>query len=265
MDKPSQILPVTSLSHAPLMPPQIPDPSLRGASFDQLLQNRGIRFVHKRGLACPNIESLTSNAHNPMCTVCDGSGIWYYGEKTITGVFYSNSLEKMFEHHGVWEVGSAIVTMPTEYDDGTEADFNTFDQLYIPDFTVRLWELKEYEPTANKKQYLRYPIQKIDVAISVQNDIVKEYKEGIDFNLVSGQIEWIVGKEPSYNHALGRGDVIGIAYYAYPVYTVLQHMRELRVTQEMVNGQKIARRLPQQILVRRDFLVNYPETENKAP
>jgi hypothetical protein len=37
-------------------------------------------------------------------------------------------------------------------------------------------------------------------------------------------------------------------------------MRELRVTQQMQpDGTKIARRMPQEILVRRDFLVNPAE------
>lgn len=266
MDKPSKVLPSSPLSSMPFMPPQLPDPSLRGISFDQLLNNRGVRFIHRKGLVCPNIASLNSNLHDPMCTICDGSGILYYGDKEIYGVFYSNSLEKMYEHHGVWEIGSAVVTFPTEYADGTQADFNTFDQIYIPDFTVRMWEQKEYEPTNNHKQPLRYPIQKIDVALSAVNDMLKEYKVGVDFNLVGGSIEWIVGKEPPYDYSISRGDVLSIAYYANPVYTVMQHMRELRITQEMDQaGNKVARRLPQQVLVRRDYLVNYPESENRTP
>jgi len=39
-------------------------------------------------------------------------------------------------------------------------------------------------------------------------------------------------------------------------------MRELRITQQMINGQKTAIRLPQQILVKRDFLFNPPNTES---
>lgn len=265
MDKPNKILPSSPTSTLPFMPPQLQDPSLKGVSFDQLLSNRGIRFIHRKALPCPNIDDLNANTHVINCPICDGSGMIYYHEKEIYGVFYSNSLEKQYEHHGVWEVGSAVITLPVEYSDGTQADFNTFDHLYIPDFTVRMWEMKEYEKNPGNIQKLRYPIQKIDTILSADTTTLKEYKVDIDFNLVDGNIVWIAGKEPNYNYALGRGDVLAIAYYANPVYTVVQHMRELRITQEMgTDGKKIARRLPQQIMVRRDYLANPPETDNRT-
>jgi hypothetical protein len=42
---------------------------------------------------------------------------------------------------------------------------------------------------------------------------------------------------------------------------VLQHLRELRISQELVGGVKQPVRLPQQVLVKRDFLFNKPELE----
>ena len=53
------------------------------------------------------------------------------------------------------------------------------------------------------------------------------------------------------------GQVISITYNANPVYTVQNVLHEMRVSQEydIATGQKIARRLPQQVLVRRDFLM----------
>jgi hypothetical protein len=264
MDKPSTIYPKVSTSAPAFMPYQIPDPSLRGGSFDQLLQQRGIRFIHKKALPCPNLKDLDQNTHDPLCKVCDGSGLLYYAAKEIWGIFYSNSLERMFEHHGVWEVGTAIVTLPTEYPDGTEADFNIFDQLEIHDFTVRLWELKEFVPTSGLVQTVRYPIQKVDYMASAENDVLKVYQLGTDFNVVDGSIVWVSGKQPSYDNINERGDVFVLAYFAHPVYTVLQHMRELRITQEMdASGNKVSKRLPQQVLVKRDHLYNSPEKEDK--
>lgn len=265
MDKPGQIYPSVSTSTSTFMPQQIPDPSLRGVAFDQLLQQRGIRFLHRKAIPCMNINDLDQNSHDPRCAVCDGSGLYYYREKEIYGVFYSNSLEKMFEHHGVWDVGQAIITLPAEYNDGEQADFCMFDQLVIPDFTVRMWELKEFIPTTGLIQQVRYPIQKIDFIASAANDVVREYRVGIDFNLTSdGKIQWVSGKEPTYDNVNERGDVYAVSYFANPVYTVLQHMRELRITQEMnLNNQKIAKRLPQQVLVRRDFMRNGSEAEDK--
>lgn len=269
MDKPNQPYPsppatsVTS-TQSP-MPIFLPDPSIKGASFDQLLSQRGVRMVHHKAMPCMNVKSTDFQAHDPECTFCDNSGIIYYESREIWGVFTGNSIEKTFEAHGVWEVGSAVVTLPTAYPDGTQADFNTYDRLELVDFSVRLWELKGYEPRPDGMQELRYPVQKVEFASSIVDGVQKFYVQGEDFTLTpdnvesGGSIQWISGKEPAYNVALERGEVVGWAYYAKPIYVVLQTLRELRITQEWVNGVKQAIRLPQQILVRRDFLVGASE------
>lgn len=264
MDKPNKQYPgspTTAPTTTPSpMPVFLPDPSIKGLSFDQLINQRGVRFIHHRAIPCMNVESTTFQAHQPDCPFCDDSGIIYYDQKEIWGVFSGNSIEKTFEAHGVWETGTAVVTLPTEYPDGTQADFNTYDRLEIPDQTVRLWELKGYEPRAGGIQDLRYPVKNIDYASSITDGVQKFYMVGVDFNVTAeGAIEWISGKEPFYDTTLERGEVIGWVYYANPVYVVLQSLRELRITQELVNGVKTARRLPQQILVRRDFMVGSGE------
>jgi hypothetical protein len=238
------------------MPLFIPDPSLKGVSFDQLLQNRGVKFYHRKKTPCPNIETVFDNSHSPNCPLCT-NGLITYSEKEIWGVFYSNSLEKNFEYQGLWEIGSAVVTLPTEYPDGTQAEFNTFDQLVIPDFKVRMWELKEYKPTTNRQQILRYPILDVEFVASAVNNALVQYTKGVDFNIVNNNIEWVSGREPLYNIGQSKGDVYVVQYYAAPVYNVLQHLRELRITQELnLQGQKVGKRLPVQVLVRRDFLNN---------
>jgi hypothetical protein len=261
MDKPNTPYPNFPTNAPSAMPLFLQDPSIRGQSFDDLLNNRGVRFLHQKATPCPNILTVNNNAHEPDCTFCDNNGFIHYDNKEIFGVFSGNSIEKTFEAHGVWEVGSAVITLPTTYDTGEQADFNTYDKLTIPDFTVRLWELKEYEPRPGNVQDLRYPIQKIDYASSITNGIQKFYEVDVDFTVNDdGQIVWISGKEPFYDSANERGEVISWSFYAHPVYLVVQSLRELRITQELVNGQKVSRRLPQQILVKRDFLPDKAET-----
>lgn len=263
MDKPNQVYPAPAQSitstNSP-MPLYLPDPSIKGVSFDQLLNQRGIRFVHSKAIPCPNILTVDNNAHNPDCEFCDDSGILYYGDTEMWGVFSGNSIEKTFEAHGVWEVGTAVVTFPTEDAAGNQIDFNTYDKLVIPDFTVRMWEMKEYEPRTGGAQELRYPIQKVEYASSIRNGVQKFYVQGTDFNIdADGQIVWIPGQEPYYDAHSEHGEVIIWSFYAHPVYVVVQSLRELRITQELVNGQKVSRRLPQQVLVRRDFMVGAGE------
>lgn len=265
MKKPGQIYPPPAQASTSVnspMPLYLPDPSIKGVSFDQLLNQRGIRFIHSKAVPCPNILTVDNNAHQPGCKYCDNNGYIYYGNEECWGVFSGNSIEKTFEAHGVWEVGSAVVTLPTEYPSGGQADFNTFDKLTIPDFTVRMWELKEYEPRPGGTQALRYPIVNIEFACSISDEIQKFYLLDQDFTInPDGLIAWIPGREPFYDAETGHGEVISWAYYANPVYLVLQSLRELRITQELVDGQKTARRLPQQILVRRDFMLGLGETQ----
>lgn len=263
MDRPNQVYPAPSQSPTSVpsqMPLWLPDPSIKGVSFDQLINQRGIRVIHHKAIPCPNVQSLNTNAHSPDCEFCDDSGIIYYGEKEVMGLFSGNSIEKTFEAHGVWEVGTAVMTFPAEYADGEQADFNTYDKLVIPDFEVRLWELKEYEPRTGNIQSLRYPVTKIEIATSISDGVQKLYQVGVDFNInIDGDIQWIAGKEPAYDEDKEIGETIAYGYFAKPVYVVLQSMRELRITQELVNGQKISRRLPQHILVKRDFMVGSGE------
>jgi len=261
MPKPTQVYPDRVNQKPSPMPVNIQDVSLNKQNFDQLLQNRGIRFIHRKAVPCVNMNSLDDNSHNPNCTICDGSGLYYYEEKEIYGIFTSNSLQKNFEQQGFWEIGTAVVTLPAEYEDGTQCELGQYDQLVIPDFTVRLWELKEYYPTDNNQQRLRYPIDTFEFMSSVENGSVVSYTEGTDFNVVDGNIEWVTGKTPSYDATIDRGSAYNIVYYANPVYVVMNHMRELRVSQQLVGGQKTAIRMPQSVLVKRDFLNNPSDSE----
>lgn len=261
-DQPDKVWPTKTATSTPSpMPPLIPDPSIMGISFDQLLNNRGVRMLHSKAAPCPNVQTVDDNAHQPNCPFCDNNGFIHYDEREIWATFGGNSIQKTFEAHGVWEIGMATVTAPTEYPNGDEADFNTYDRLAIPDFTVRMWELKEYEPRDGNKQSLRYPVQKIDYATAVINGEQVLYKVGVDFNIdEDGDIVWVEGKQPPYNSTLERGTPITWVFYATPVYYVVQTLRELRITQELVQGEKTARRLPQSILVKRDFLPGKAET-----
>lgn len=252
LDKPGQQYPNSLGSFGPYMPGTLPDPSIRGDSFNELINNRGIRFLHKVAAPCPNMNSVNDNNHDPECQFCDQSQILYVQEKEIWGVLSSNSLEKLYEIQGVWEVGTAVITFPTEYNDGEQADFNVFDQLICPDFQVRLSDLREYDglPSTGSK----YPIVKVVNITSVVDNALVEYVLDTDFTVVDGKILWVSGREPNYNEMQDLGEVLSITYVANPVYNILQAMHELRVTQELVDGVKTAKRLPQQVLVKRDFL-----------
>ena len=254
LDKPNQQYPKTAKSYPSMMPDIITDISIRGESWDQIVQNRGIRFIHKMAAPCPNMKSLNDNNHDPECPFCDNSQIIYIQEKEIFGVFTNNSLEKLFEVQGVWEIGTAVITFPTEYPDGNQADFSTFDKVVCPDFQIRLTDLKEYEDNASRMTSLKYPVIKVFDVSSVVGGTLKKYVQDVDFTVVDGNIRWEPGRSPAYNTIEEMGEILSITYSANPVYNVLQNMHEIRATQQMVNGQKVAKRLPQHVMVKRDFL-----------
>ena len=259
IDKPDAPTPASAGSFNSFMPLVLPDPSIKRDSFNELINNRGIRFLHSKSYPCSNIKTLDDNAHDMLCPHCDGSGILYYDRREIFGLFSSNSIDRQFEKNGVWEMGTVVVTLPTEYADGTEADFSMFDRLEVQDFTVRLWELKEYEPREDNKQQLRYPIIKTSRVEAVTHEARREFIEGTDFTIEDGKIKWVPGMTPNYNPLTEHGQVYSVNYYCKPIYVVLNPLRELRVTQESDGLNKHVRRLPQQVVLRRDFYVNAPE------
>lgn len=259
IDKPNAPTPPGLGSFNSFMPVIQPDPSIRRDSFNEMIQKRGVRFFHSKAYPCSNMKSLEDNNHDVLCPHCDGSGILYYDRREIFGAFSSNSIERQFEKNGVYEIGTVMVTVPTEYPDGVEADFSMFDRMEVVDFEVRLWELKEYRPTVSGLQQLRYPIVKTSRVEAVTAASRREFLEGTDFNIVDGKISWVAGRAPNYDSAIDRGQVYSVNYYCKPIYVVLNPLRELRVTQELVDGNRQARRMPQQLVLRRDFYVNGPE------
>lgn len=259
IDKPQAPVPAIPNAIQPGFNSFMPTPSFRKESFNDLIQSSGVRFFHSKAYPCSNMRTVEDNNHDPLCPHCDGSGMLYYDRREIFGVFSSNSVERQFEKNGVYEIGTVMVTVPTHYPDGTEADFSMFDRMEIVDFEVRLWELKQYEPTANGRQRLRYPIVKTSRVEAVSQNSRKEFIEGLDFNIVSGDIEWVSNRSPDYDSVEGIGQVYSVNYYCKPVYVVLNPLRELRITQEQKGVSRQVERLPQQLVLRRDFYVNGPE------
>ena len=263
MSKPNKVLLKSPKSVRSPFPSILNDPSIRSNNFEELLKNRGLRFIHRRATPCPNLATLNDRGHDPNCNLCQ-DGFLHYGDREITGVFYGDTLEKLYEIQGEWEIGQAIITFPAEYDTGEQADFNTFDQLEIPDFTMRLWELKEFKVSADGEQRLRYPVINTDFVATIDRatDTLVEFEEGVDFEVtVDGNIKWLPGKEPSVEIDPDTGDqqgqIITYSYFSKPRFTVQHLMHELRASQEFdeATGEKVARRLPQQVLVRKDFIV----------
>jgi hypothetical protein len=257
--------PASSRSSGPFMPNILPDPSMDENVFEQLLQNRGVRFLHKKAMPCPNMKTLSSNQHSPNCTLCDHDNFVYYQEKEVWGTFIGNVIQKIYEYQGTFDIGATMLTMPTKYPDDEEADFNTMDKLVMLDFEVRLWELFEWKSPENGRVYLRYPATGVEYMALAQDDsTLVTFEDGTDFNIVDGAIVFNSTGMAKLNWDSENrvGSVVSISYFANPVYTVLHPLRELRVTQQLDQyGKKVTKRYPQQLVIKRDFM---PFADNRA-
>lgn len=254
IDKPQAATPTRPNAMQPGFYPNMPMPSIRKESFNEMVEGRGIRFYHSKSYPCSNMRSLDDNNHDPLCPHCDGSGILYYDRREVFGIFSSNSIERQFERNGTYEIGTVMLTVPTHYPDGVEADFSMFDKMEVVDYEVRLWDLKQYDPTVNGGVgRMRYPIVKTSRVEAVNASTRREFLEGTDFNIVNGNIAWVPGRQPD------EDQVYSVNYYCKPVYIVLNPMRELRITQEQTPAGRVTERLPQSLVLRRDFYVNGPD------
>ena len=248
-------------------PNDLPDPQLDPKAFEELIKNRGLRWQHFKATQCPNIPDLETNQHDPNCQICE-NGMLFYGGDEVHGIFQQNKLERMYEIQGVWDIGEAVVTFSAYADaeDGTPGrgeaiDLQNFDKLVCLDYEFRWQELIEHSPLGVDR--LRYPALQVEF-LSTKS---KQYYPDVDFIIDDdGMIKWITQNQPNYDQRNSRGEVFTIAYTARPVFYVVNLIHEIRATkaQDFVTKEITAVRLPQQVLIRRDYLFSHPgDTKGK--
>lgn len=245
-----------------MTPDNLPDPQLDPIAFEQLIKNRGLKWKHEKGTPCPNVDDMDTQQHDPNCECCT-NGIIYFDPQCINGLFQQNKLERMYEVQGVWDIGEAVVTYSAYADDkdgnagyGCPVDIQHFDRLTLLDYEFRWQQLIEHSPTGIDR--LRYP------ALSMNYLATKDKEYFVDKDFIineDGNIKWLGQNQPGYDQLNDRGEVYTIVYSARPVFLVVHLVHEVRATktEDPIDGEVKAVRLPQQVLLRRDYLV-----ENKS-
>lgn len=252
----------------PGTPDNLPDPQLDPKAFEELIKNRGLRWQHFKATQCPNVDDLENNQHDPNCRRCE-NGMLYYGGAIIHGIFQQNKLERMYEVQGIWDIGEAVVTFSAYADDlagvpgkGAAVDLQHFDKLVCLDYQFRWQELIEHSPMGIDR--LRYPALNVEFLSTKQ----KEYKINEDFIIdENGYIKWTTTNRPDYNQDTQRGEVYTVAYCARPVFYVVQLLHEIRATKALnrETNEVEAIRLPQMVLIRRDYLFKHPADDKGEP
>ena len=257
MRRPSRTFPNSPGQVRKMTPDNLPDPSLDPLAFEQLIKNRGLRWKHEKAVPCPAVSDIEQQMHDPNCVICE-NGMVFYGCSEVHGLFSNNKLERMYEIIGVFDVGQAVVTFSAYKDgpDGTPGmgeavSMQHWDKLTCLDYQFRWQERIEKSPTGIDR--LRYPALDIEFVATKS----KKYFVNTHFEInADGNVQWISQDQPSYDQLNQRGEVYTISYNAQPVFYVVQLLHEIRATKAIdpMTGQSKAIRLPQQVLIMRDYL-----------
>lgn len=262
MKRPRKTFPVGDGFIGKKTPDMLPNPQLDPMAFEQFIKNRGIRWVHEKAALCPNIDNIDTQQHDPNCKSCE-NGMIYYAKCEIHGLFQANKLERMYEVQGRWDVGEAVVTFSAYADgpDGTPGvgpaiDLQMFDRVICCDYEFRWIERIEHSPTGIDR--LRYPALSVEYIATAS----KRYFVDQDFYInEKGHIQWKGQNQPGFNQNTDHGEIYTIAFTAQPVFIVVQLLHEIRATKgfDPFNpAVQTAIRLPQQVLIRRDYLFSHP-------
>jgi hypothetical protein len=177
---------------------------------------------------------------------------------TITALFTGNSKHKNLEDVGFYDGSTVQVTLPREYDDppGESIFVAPFDRFYLEEesLVVPIWQ--QFIHHESGRDRLKYPAVKVQTLIDSAGI---RYFQGSDFTVTSeGELRWI-GNQPTPQLDLGgstttRGAVCSVRYLYRPYWYVGQIVHELRVTQISDGADRSIQRMPQAIVLHREYV-----------
>ena len=228
--------------------------------FNAAIASYGIRLEHSKITLCPNfVGNLDSNEHQLGCELCGGSNFVHFDAQEIWGVFSQNALVENFFAQGFWDRGSALLTVPTHLEKGENFPIyiSYFDKVILLDFKERFYEV--LHKSDGDKDILKYEALDINYLRTTE----KEYHYHKDFKLNDeGNIIWISPNRPKYNLEQEMGEIFTVSYLRRPVYRVVELLHEGRYSQfHFKEKYRKTVRYPQQVLIKKDFLIEKPEIE----
>lgn len=240
------------------MPQPLNQVSLNPEIFEQQIRGQGVRMFHKRPVPCPKIRDINAGDHSPGCNNCN-NGFVFYGQTCFIGAFAGNELVRMFNINNTWDVDSAAIICPVKDEKGQILDIQYFDQIILPDFSVRYYQRVEYNQSGI--DVLHFEPISVDFVIDENG---RRYEEGRNFTIKNGRIAWNPSQDvPGYNPTLDRGTIYSINYYTRPHFTITGLPHQLRITQtqdDEGNGSpNVQARYPQLCVVRKDFIPFRPQ------
>lgn len=231
------------------MRPPLLETTLNPEMFQKQITTQGVRMIHSRPVPCPYVRDVYTPDHSPACNLCY-NGFVYYDQREFVGLFQGNDFSKQFGMNGTFDIDNAQIIVPVQDSKGDIMDIQYFDQLLIPDFTVRYFQRIEHSQSGIDRA--QFPVFEIDFVLDARG---KRYQPGIDLVVENGRIKWISQNRPGYDAQLNRGVIYSINYYTRPVFTVIAIPHQLRMVQTRgEDGTNVQSRFPQLAIVRKDFI-----------
>ena len=194
--------------------------------------------------------------YNPACPVCSGNGTIYHSPQTIQGIVASAEGEYLNARFGGYRDGVINITVEPEHLPSFGDKFEVLDSVMLYQETI--------DDNGQNTLALRFPIiprtmtlATGDVTVGVMyatysdatthQTAAAELVEGVDFNVVNGEISWI--NKPN------NAGKFSFSYFMHPTYTCMafaNSMRDTHIRRKSLTDRTVA--LPVRVLCKLEFL-----------
>jgi len=215
------------------------------SKFDLLIENKGYLLAWTRACVCPCVPvSSKSDQPDPNCSVCKGSGWFYFGgsvAQDLSEYRFDDVQQKIVTDSGAMLIRGILSGIAGQYDtldrlsnwqSGAmsltvrhQNKLGLYDKIVVldPDITHSETVVADGSSVLNA----RYPITGVNQAWGHVPDAAAPvaYVVGLDYERNSmGQLEWLPGRAPIENTR------VAIHYLCHPTFLVVEHPHIVRST-----------------------------------
>ena len=230
--------------------------------FDTLLSGQGVEVEIFSATICPLDAATPDDSRHLGHSQCS-NGFLYRCEGRVLAAFVGNSGNPNFEGYGIERDAVAYLTVPRFYaqPDGKPVVIGHYYRIYLADCETPVVNSQKVERSATGIDRLAYPALEIMRLVDSRGI---EYTQGVEYNLVNGDIQWVPGKSPGFNVDLNKGEVYAVNYSYKPFFYVKHIPHEIRVTRTIdeTTGEENLVRAPYQLVLEREWAFH---NENRTP
>lgn len=240
--------------------------SFDAAKFDEFIRSQGVEVVHYRSMRCPvgmidPDDVRRPHDHHENCS----NGSIYTRAGVLTVAFMNNTSGVNFINAGSLEDAVVMIVLPRFYDDAPDkrVDASSFDRIYLQEQAITVSAKQTFAASVSGVDKLHFPVVAVDDLVDADG---VRYQEGVDFEVVSGQIRW-GQRRPGLDVKLQRGKVCSVRYNYRPYWYVKNMVHEVRVAQvqDEFTMERRVERMPQACMLQREFFFEKEQHDSLAP